>query len=191
MSKLTKAAVLAVIKELGGVADPEAKYDELLAQLEVLRSTKSEVIPKTEEPRLEPSSQSQSVEEEPRLEAPVPVLPAESVEEDYLRQYQYRKDTQFGSLASDPVPGSKAERMKQFLLTSPKIRMFIPRPQGEDKTILQTVNLNGYRLDFPKQTYVEVPEAVADVLMESLVQTELAIQRDRIDGNAGREKALL
>lgn len=126
---------------------------------------------------------------EPRLKSPEQEMEVKQ-EGDYLQKYQYRKQTLFGSLASNPVPGSKAEKMKKFLLASPKVRMFIPQTPGEDKSIPQSVTLNGYRLDFPKNAYVDVPEPVANVLMESLKQTELAIERSKISGDKRKESAL-
>lgn len=140
------------------------------------------------EPKLK-APKKKEVEEEPRLEAPEEKMATETG--DYLLKYQYRKQTPFGSVASNPAPGSKAEKMKAFLLSSPKVRMFIPQTPGEDISIPQSVCLNGYRLDFPKQTYLDVPEPVANVLMESLKQTEVAIMRNRIDGDSKKENALL
>lgn len=127
---------------------------------------------------------------ESRLTPPAQELSEDKVEGDYLRQYQYRKQTKFGSVDSDPQPGSKAAIMKKFLLSQPRVRMLFPRPQGEDGSVLQTVNLNGYRLDFPKDAYVDVPIPVADVLGESLKQTNAALRQFRIDGNKEKEKAL-
>ena len=148
------------------------------------------------EDRLAPPLESQTentssnVSEEPRLEAPVQA-PSLEMAEDYLRQYQYRKQTVFGSKDSDPQPGSKADTMKKHLLSSPRVRMFIPRPEGEAKSILQSVTLNGYRLDLPKNTYIELPEPIYNVLKESLAQTEIALDRDRISGDKQKENALL
>jgi len=127
---------------------------------------------------------------ESRLQPPAAELPESQEEGDYLRKYQVRKQTRPGSPESDPPKGSKAEAMKKFLLSQPRVRFFIPRPQGEDVSIRQSVCLNGYRLDFPKQSYVDLPQSVADVLMESLQQTEEALQRNRIDGNKEKEAAL-
>jgi len=110
--------------------------------------------------------------------------------EDYLRQYQYKKQTVFGSVESDPSEGSKADAMKKFLLSQKRVRMFIPRPMGETKQILQSVNLNGYRLDIPKNTYIEMPEQIAEVLKESLQQTEQALKYKLIEGDKDKETAL-
>lgn len=93
---------------------------------------------------------------------------------DYLRQYQIRKDTEKGSPKSDPVRGSKAERQKKYYLTQAKVRMFIPLKINENPTVPFTVNENGYRLDFPKNTYIEVPEQISDLILDSAKQTDLA-----------------
>ena len=145
-----------------------------------------------EEPRLTPEPKEEPKEGEPRLENKEAEVPAKDApKEDYLRKYQYRKQTSFGSLASDPQPGSKAALMKEKLLGQEKVRIFVPKTPGEDPSIKLSVNLNGYRLDLPKQTYLEVPLQVAEVIMESLKQTEEAIQRFQISGNKERENALL
>jgi len=133
--------------------------------------------PKAPEERLTPPSD--------QLETP-PV----KVEGDYLRQYQYRKQTEFGSKDSDPQPGSKAVIMKKFLLSQPRVRIFIPRQQGADPNIRQSVTLNSYRLDLPKNTYIDVPLEVANIITESLNQTEAAILRGQITGDKEKEAAL-
>jgi len=154
--------------------------------------------PKERKPRAEKEEKKEK-EVEPRLTdtgAEVGDLPVEGKPEpgepvDYLRPYQYRKQTEAGSVESDPAPGSKAATMKAFLLSQPRVRMLIPRPQGEKSSIKQSVNLNGYRLDLPKDTYVEVPLQIAEVLGESLKQTNAALQVNRIDGDTAKERALL
>ncbi len=128
--------------------------------------------------------------EEPRLEAPSVEEPVDANAGDYLRQYQVRKQALSGSTQSDPPAGSKAAKMKAELLSQPKIRFFIPRAPGESPTILQSVTLNGYRMDFPKQAYVDVPLQVAEVLAESLKQTDAALNQFRIDLDKRKEVAL-
>jgi hypothetical protein len=158
------------------------------------RPRKNPIVPSVDTPVVEQDETrlTPEVEEEvERLTPPEQKAPVMQEEVDYLRKYQYRKQTVRGSVESDPVPGSKAERQKERLLTQPKVSIMIPREQGEDKSILHPVTLNGYRLDLPKQTYVVVPEQVADVIKESLNQTEQALSMNRIDGNKAREGALL
>jgi len=125
-----------------------------------------------------------------KLEAAPQELPEVEEEKDYLRKYQVRKQAVAGSIDSDPPKGSKAEKMKIKLLSQVKVRMLIPRMPDEDKSIDLTVNLNGYRLDFPKDTYIEVPKQISDVLSESLNQTNIALSQNLIEGDKDKEKAL-
>lgn len=141
--------------------------------------------------RIENNEVNEPVEEEARLTPPKIKEVVSTEDTDYLRKYQVRGQTQPGSLASDPPVGSKAAQMKKFLLSQPKIRMLIPVVSGQDKSVAQSVTRNGYRLDFPVNTYVEVPEAIADQLRESFGQTESALGRLRIDGNQQKETALI
>jgi hypothetical protein len=131
-----------------------------------------------------------TAEEPERLESKEEELPADEEDGDYLRKYQYRKQCKPGSKASDPQPGGKAAIMKKQLLAQPKVTLFVPRHEGEDPSIKLSVNINGYRLDLPKQTYLEVPQQVAEIIKESLGQTEAAIARNQIAGNKEKEKAL-
>lgn len=112
---------------------------------------------------------------------------------DYLQKYQYKKVNNIptvGGPLTNPDPGSKAERMKQFLLTQRRVSILIPLEAGSDPKVPASVTLNGYRLDFPTNTYVEVPEQVANVVMDSQSQTVAALNRDRIGGNSNKENAL-
>ena len=108
-----------------------------------------------EEPRLKQADEPEAQEEAPkkkRTRKPKAAklvstadesLPEAEVEADYLRKYQYKKQTNPGSKESDPAGGSKAERMKRILLKQPKVRTMIPREGGEDPSIKQSVTLNG------------------------------------------------
>lgn len=115
---------------------------------------------------------------------------------DYLRQFEIDWESGYPYYLvpsrpyTPPTLGSKRAKMKISLLKQPKIRMIIPRKDGESSKVLQTVNLNGYRLDFPKQAYIDVPEQVANVLAESLAQTEAALKEYLIDREKGVEDAL-
>ena len=137
---------------------------------------KKEKISEQVEPRLKMSDSTET----PTASEPV----------DYLRQDQYRKQTISGSPESDPVPGSKAFEMKKRLLKQERVRILIPRPSGEDKSVLSSVTLNGYRLDLPKNTYIDLPIQIADVIVKSQKQTQEAIMRARIDGDRNKENAL-
>lgn len=106
---------------------------------------------------------------------------AQEEETDYLRKYQYKKDLPIGHPNTDPDKGSRAIKTKAGLLKEPRIRMMIPSESKEDRKVAQSVCVNGYRLDYPKQTYVTVPESVAKLLSDSLEQTEEALSFNRID----------
>lgn len=116
--------------------------------------------------------------------------PVKKQEVDYLRKFQYRKDTILGSIQSDPIVGSKAERQKKHYLGQEKVRIMIPRKMDESPKVLYTVNENGYRLDLPKNEYIDVPRQVADVIMNSFNQTEIALSYNKIDGNKDKENLL-
>ena len=148
------------------------------------------------EPRL--SEESEKPEEaEERLQNPQEEVKVDSGEpEDYLRPYQYKivnNVAKMGTPDTNPSPGSKAEAMKRHLLHQPKVKMFIPRPPNENKNILQSVTLNGYRLDLPKNAYIFVPEQIAEVLMESLQQTEQGLAQNLISDlpKHGKDEAYL
>lgn len=120
--------------------------------------------------------------------------PASSQEEgDYLRKYQYKKVNNVatvGGKLTDPDKGSKAEKMKAHLLKQSRVRILVPVAKGEHHAVPMSVTLNGYRLDFPKNTYVELPDQVADIVMKSQAQTDTALRVSRIDGDKGKEEAL-
>lgn len=117
-----------------------------------------------------------------KAKAPAPVDQDEEVE-DYLQIYQVRKVSNGiaqGSRQSNPIPGSKAAAMKAHLLRQDKVKIFLPKGDFNEKVPF-TVNLNGYRLDFPRNTYISVPEQIAENIVESLQQTETALKQFRVD----------
>lgn len=117
-------------------------------------------------------------------------------DKDYLRPYQYKKVNGvpvLGNVAgklTDPDKGSKAEGMKAHLLAQKKVTVMIPVDSGSDPSVPFDVTLNGYRLSLPRNQYLEVPEQVAGVIMQSHSQTQVALSRDRVDGNKAKETAL-
>lgn len=187
MARPTREKIVAELTELGVEFTSDAPYGELLEKYMASKSSGEERLT----PSVPAAPEVEEEVEEERLKPSNPEQGSASAQgEDYLRKYQYRKQTVYGSKESDPPAGSKAENMKKFLLAQPRVRIFVPRTSGEDKTVLQTVCLNGYRLDFPKNTYLELPLQIAEVLGESLAQTEQAIERMRIDGDKAKEAAL-
>src|SRR3990167_312363 len=143
----------------------------------VRKTTKLQTDEKDEE-RLTPPA---PIKDEEKLTPPSKKEVKAKEDKDYLRQYEYNRETglQYYLLVDrpnvkymPPQAGSKASSMKAQLLGQDKVKVFIPRGQGESRFVLQSVNINGYRLDFPKNTYIDLPEQVAQNLMDSLKQTE-------------------
>ncbi len=122
----------------------------------------------------------------------------EKVDEDYIRQYQFKKVNNIptiGGVETDPDKGSKAEIMKASLLKQNKISMLIPLSEGSNPNVKYPVTLNGYRLDFPTNTYVEVPLQIAEVVRKSNSQTLMALDQHLAseskgdDGGKSRSRA--
>ena len=170
----TKEELIAELKDYGVDADLRFKKENLEKKLKAAKAVAKEVASTVEE--------TEKITYEPKEEKMT-----KEVTGDYLRQYQVRKGTVPGSIKSNPKPGSKAKTMKGVLLKQEKVRIFVPREPKEDPSIKQSITLNGYRLDFPKQTYIEVPEQIAEVIMESQRQTDEAIATGQIDYEAKKE----
>jgi len=166
------------------VKDEEEEKDLLEENDESLEDSSKEEAPE----RLKSSAQ---VEEEE--------VKDEEEEEDYLRKFQYKKVNNTplwtypnSEIATDPDKGSKAEKMKRFLLSETKVFTMIPLPEGSDPKVPYSVTLNGYRLDLPTNTYIDLPVSVAKIIRQSLNQTLVALSRDRIESNTkpGADNAL-
>ena len=70
-----------------------------------------------------------------------------------------------------------AQKTKIRLSKQPKVRIIIPKEKTESKGATLPVTINGYRLNIPKGVYVEVPEQVAQIVMESEQQTAEALEK--------------
>lgn len=112
-----------------------------------------------------------------------------TVEEDYLQKYQYMRERQLGHPDSNPREG-KAKLMKDNLLSQPKVRIMIPVESGSDPSVPFDVTLNGYRLSLPRNTYIDVPEQVAEIVMTSQKQTTEALAQFRSDRKKDVQDAL-
>lgn len=71
------------------------------------------------------------------------------------------------SKKDDKVYAGKAAAMKERLDAQPKVRFLIPLGIGERKGAIETVQMNGYRLNILKGVLVDLPEQVAELLAES------------------------
>ena len=167
-----------------------------------VKKVKAPKLAPQEPKKLEPQVPSSPVQEpeklvpqdEPKLEPPAPaVAPAPVVDPDYLRAYQCKKvdnNPTWGGKSTDPDPGSKAEVMKKNLLSQERVSIFIPKAETEDPKIKLSVTLNGYRLDFPKNVYLQVPLQIAEVIRESLNQQASALLPFQINRSKATEDAL-
>jgi len=62
-----------------------------------------------------------------------------------------------------------ANAMKATLAKQPKVGIFVPLEPGEPKGTQLPVEINGYRMNVPKGVpNVQVPQAVADIIWQSL-----------------------
>ncbi len=113
----------------------------------------------------------------------------EDVEEDYLQKYQYGRELPLGDPRTNPQ-GGKPLTMKLALLAQSKVRVMIPVDSGSDPKVPFDVTLNGYRLSLPRNQYIDVPEQVAEVIMNSHSQTTQALEQFKIGGNKAKEDAL-
>ena len=75
--------------------------------------------------------------------------------------------------------GSKAARMKAKLAKQPKLPVIIPLTPGEKRGSTFSVILNGYRLNIKKGIYVNVPEQIAHIVMDSQQQSSVALEHKR------------
>ena len=125
---------------------------------------------------------------------PEPGEPKDKEEKDYLLKYQYGSDDngpmKYGDPKTNPAKESKAEIMKETLLNQLKVKIIVPKAEGEDPTARLSVNLNGYRLDLPKNTYLDVPEQIADIIIDSQKQQTQALMPFRIDRDQKIEDVL-
>lgn len=113
----------------------------------------------------------------------------EDTDVDYLLKYQYGRELPLGDVRTNPA-GGKAKAMKDSLLVQGRVRVLIPVDSGSDPSVPFSVCLNGYRLDLPRNQYIDVPQQVAEVIMNSHSQTVRALEQFKIGGNKAKEDAL-
>ena len=87
-----------------------------------------------------------------------------------------------------------AQKMKDHLAKQRKISIIIPMEPGVSPEIGEkipfVVNMNGYRLSIKRGVYVEVPEQVAQMIMERLESEGKVGRSSRIDRDANTIEAL-
>lgn len=59
-----------------------------------------------------------------------------------------------------------SNEMKKVLDAQPRVQMYIPKEPKEPNGAVETVQINGYRMEIQKGTMVNVPKQVFDILSE-------------------------
>lgn len=77
----------------------------------------------------------------------------------------------------------KADRMKQKLAKEPMKTIYIPKNASEPDGIKFHVQLNGFIVEIPKDTYVDVPMSIWQVVVDSQRQIAKAGEKYRLDLN--------
>lgn len=192
--KLTAKEALSELKTLSQTVDfEEARFDKdtPLPELQKLVKEGREILKEsglaTEDGSNVPPLDTSEEPPAPRISRRTTPQAATRAPEDYLQKYQYRKGTESGSKQSNPQPGSRAEIMKKQLLTQPRIETMIPAPEGEAPGTRYSINLNGYRLDLPKNTYISIPKQIAEHIRSS--QKQLQEAHTRIEAEHGLERS--
>jgi hypothetical protein len=127
---------------------------------------------KVEETKTEIEEPSLDGEDEPQPKSPEEITPAPSPE-----------PSAPAALNAHAPIGSKAAAMRDLLKAQPKVKVFIPLAPGEKQGVTQSVILNGYPMYIRKGSYVDVPQAVAEVL-EVKLKHKMSIENhpNRITG---------
>lgn len=164
-AELQKAA-----KELGLPAS--GTKEELLERLEGATPAETPEEPETETPE-EPETPEETEEEEPE-EPEAPAEPAAKAKvSDREVEKQWRGD---------------AQKMKEHLAKQKKVSIMIPLEVGVAPEVAEKipfiVNMNGYRFQIKRGTFVEVPEQVAAMIKKRLesegkIGRNLRIDRDQ------------
>lgn len=78
---------------------------------------------------------------------------------------------------------AKARTMKEKLAKEETKTIFIPKPATEPEGIMFHVQLNGFIVEIPKDTYVDVPITVWQTIVDSQKQIAKAGEKYRLDLN--------
>lgn len=72
---------------------------------------------------------------------------------------------------------NKKQATIEALKKQSKITINIPKEPGEKEDAFETVMINGYIMQIKKGVYVEVPEQVGKIIMDSQKQTTEALEK--------------
>jgi len=80
-----------------------------------------------------------------------------------------------GEVISRPL--TKLEIIKAKLASQPRVRIIIPKGDKDPEGAFETVQINGYTTQIKKGVYVEVPEQIAQIIMDSNNQINEAFEK--------------
>lgn len=82
-----------------------------------------------------------------------------------------------------------ALQTKEILSKEPKVKMMIPLDPGEKAGAYRTVSINGYRFDVRKNTMIDLPQSVAQLIADAYrITSETLDSNPRNLAMAGEEK---
>ena len=93
---------------------------------------------------------------------------------EYCKRNHAKTFNAFGINHEPFSPGGKTELMFDNLCEQTKKPLFVPFLIGEKTGAIADVCLNGLKINILKGIYVEVPQQIAEIMMESLNQTAAA-----------------
>lgn len=119
---------------------------------------------------------------------PAPVAPAPSVEvvQAEVRPSEVPANLDMGQIKDASTGGinltPEAQITKDKLSKQRKVPIIVPLEFGEKPGAVKIVNINGYQFEIKKNVYVEVPEAVANLIMKT--------QRQSVEARANNPRNL-
>lgn len=171
---MTKDQMKAAIDELNEEHSLELKYDEdasgkelkaLLKEANKRVDAKQSGEPEDDVKDATPDAEAEG-EDEAEESDDAPIAPAEKPEA--------RGNKQYWPKGWKPT-GDKVADTKVILDNAPKVSFLVPRVEGEDPRVTETVQINGYKYEIKKGHMVSIPRPVADLLARKYqVQMEVA-----------------
>lgn len=97
-----------------------------------------------------------------------------------------------GAVKEGTIPTQTGEVaiIKAKLDKEPKVRVIVPLRFGERPGAIETVTINGYRYEIKKGYYVDVPQSVADlIIQQASAEAEAGLDKrvDLMEDDADKE----
>lgn len=118
--------------------------------------------------------------------SPAPVATAAPVE-----QKPFNRLAPIHGMKEDPGTSIEGPALatKEKLSKEPKVRMMIPLDPGEKAGAYRTVIINGYRFDVRKNTMVDLPQSVANLLASAYRITSEVLEDNPLNLNRADAEA--